>query len=462
MGSSIKIKKSKYLSYQKQGFLYLVFILFLFFSQAGEYVMHYLTLAKTQGALNEYLEERLDGLLLEDESANAYRDRVLKRVKELDQINVSFETYKSQSIAGLDQFRENQFAERIIRRGDLSDIFNQLWLDQVSESKASLTEERLTAYDGRTDSPTDFFFKETPNAVVPSLVEHAKTTFLVEALEELNKQALVFEQFKMERLEEASFTSVYKRRLFLGENFELNIQSLNDQDSVENVTINSIKQGLTRREDGAQLFYRPQKWGKYFVEIQTRSQRFYTSFEVVKPRIRFIAQEEIIDLTLGNEQLISIDPKLIPSTGYAFESDFATNTYENGVLSVKPTTAGEFTLRLSINGQAMDSIKLGSRLPQDLTVMLSDAKGDPSDFAHAHRVQSTDTDFQVLSYTAVYYPKNGTPSSSYNSTSRLLRPELQGWSTEGGGTLVIKDIQLLSSNGKTRVKAQPLIVTTDG
>ncbi len=35
MGNTLKIRKSKYLSYQKQGFLYLVFILFLFFSQAG-------------------------------------------------------------------------------------------------------------------------------------------------------------------------------------------------------------------------------------------------------------------------------------------------------------------------------------------------------------------------------------------------------------------------------------------
>ena len=175
-----------------------------------------------------------------------------------------------------------------------------------------------------------------------------------------------------------------------------------------------------------------------------------------------MAQEEIVDLTLGDEQLISIDPKFIPRTGYSFESDFAISSYESGVLRVKPTTAGEFTLRLIINGQAIDSISLASRLPEGLTVMLSDAKGDPSDLLSAHRVQSTDTDFQVLSYTAEYYPQDGTSPYSYRSTSRLLRPELQSWFTHGGGILVIKNIQLLSSNGITRVKAQPLIVTTNG
>ena len=86
MGNTLKIRKSKYISYQKQGFLYLVFIIFLFFSQAGEYVMHYNSMAKTQGALNQYLESRLTGLVLEDEASDQYRQGVLARVQSLDSI----------------------------------------------------------------------------------------------------------------------------------------------------------------------------------------------------------------------------------------------------------------------------------------------------------------------------------------------------------------------------------------
>ena len=142
MGHTLKIRKSKYLSYQKQGFLYLVFILFLFFSQAGEYVMHYISLANTQKELNTYLENRLSSLVLENETDDTYRQDVLERVASLDKINTSFEEYEQQSIAGLDQFRENQFAERRVRRGELGATFDNLWIEQQEQSEGRWTEKR--------------------------------------------------------------------------------------------------------------------------------------------------------------------------------------------------------------------------------------------------------------------------------------------------------------------------------
>ena len=461
MGNTLKIRKSKYLSFQKQGFLYLVFILFLFFSQAGEYVTHYMYLAKTQKALNGYLESRLEGLVLEDDASNDYRKAVLQRLEELETINAGFAEYERLSIAGPEQFRENQFAERRVRRGQFGTLFTQLWEEQQAQSKGNWTPATLEDYDGRILGPTDFFFKETPNAVVPSLVEHAKTAFLVEALESLNKEALVFEKYKMERLEEANFTSVFKKRLFLGENFEMSLRATDDSDSIEVVTINAVAQPLGRDNGGAQLFYRPGKWGKYFVEIQTRSQRFYTSFEVVRPRIRFVAQEELIDLTLGTTQQISVDADLLPSEGFSFESDFATTNYADGVLEVKPTTVGEFNLRLMVGETPMDSVSLGARAPELLSVMLADASGEAATLANAHRIQSENPDFQVLSYTATFYPKDGSEPKQVQSLSRLLRPEIQSWLEAGAGTLVIKNLSLLSSNGTTRVSAQPLIVAAN-
>ena len=457
MGNTLKIRKSKYLSYQKQGFLYLVFILFLFFSQAGEYVMHYTSLARSQKALNQYLEGQLSSLLLEDQAANKYRQDVLDRVAALNELSDEFSSFEEQSIAGMDQYRENQFAERRVRRGDLGTKFNELWAAQQSQSQGEWTPSSIVDYDERYFNPTDFFFKETPNAVVPSLVEHAKTAFLVEALEDLSKEALVFEKYTMERLEEAGFTSVFKKRLFLGENFEMSMHIEDAKDSIERVTINDKTQILGVEGDETNLIYRPGSWGKYFVEIQTRSQRFYTSFEVVRPRIRFIAQDELIDLTLGSTQKISIDEELIPSEGFEFVSEFATTKYADGVLMVSPTMVGEFSVRLMVGGTVQDEVLLGARAPQLLRVSLADAKGDVATPANAHRVQSINPNFQVLSYTAVYYPQDGSEPKTYQSLSRLLRPDVASWS-DNPGTLVIKDISLLSSNGTTKIQAEPLIV----
>ena len=148
MANTTKIKKSKYLSYQKQGFLYLVFILFLFFSQAGEYVMHYTSLAKTQKALNTYLEGRLSSLILEDASDDEYRNEVLSRLTSLEQIGERFNLYETQNIAGLDQYRENQFAERQVRRSELGTMFSSTWNQQQSKSKGRWTPLVLTDYNG--------------------------------------------------------------------------------------------------------------------------------------------------------------------------------------------------------------------------------------------------------------------------------------------------------------------------
>ena len=161
MANTTKIKKSKYLSYQKQGFLYLVFILFLFFSQAGEYVMHYTSLAKTQKALNTYLQGRLSSLKLEEPSDDEYRNDVLNRLASIEQIGNRFDIYESQSIAGLDQYRENRFAERQVRRGELGEMFNDTWNQQQIQSNGRWTPSLLTDYDGMQSNATDFFFKET-------------------------------------------------------------------------------------------------------------------------------------------------------------------------------------------------------------------------------------------------------------------------------------------------------------
>jgi hypothetical protein len=110
-----------------------------------------------------------------------------------------------------------------------------------------------------------------------------------------------------------------------------------------------------------------------------------------------------------------------------------------------------------VGGTVQDEVLLGARAPQLLRVSLADAKGDVATPANAHRVQSINPNFQVLSYTAVYYPQDGSEPKTYQSLSRLLRPDVASWS-DNPGTLVIKDISLLSSNGTTKIQAEPLIV----
>jgi len=59
MGSTVTISKAKNFSFKKLSFLYLVFILFIFFSSPGMYVTQYTSVANTQASLNDRLLQDL-------------------------------------------------------------------------------------------------------------------------------------------------------------------------------------------------------------------------------------------------------------------------------------------------------------------------------------------------------------------------------------------------------------------
>jgi len=456
MASTIKIRKSKNLSYKKQGFLYLVFILFLFFTQAGVYVVHYMPLARTQKVLNIYLERRLAGLSLSDSVAVAYRDEVLERVNSLKTIENEFETYRELNIAGQDQFRESRFAELKLRKGRLGDLYSDLWSEQQEQIHGKWTPDFLEDYENRSFQPTQFFFEETPNAVLPSLVEHTKMAFLVEALTNFNKEALIFRKYNVERLEKAGFSSFYKKQLSLGENFEIKLKFVRPEDSIVSIRINDSPQPFLYGEDVLALAYRPPVWGDYFVEINTVSGRYYTSFEVLRPRVKFLPQKNIVSLTQGITSEISIDEHALPPD-VVFESESAYTSYDKGILSITPLVSGSFVLRVMVDGEQMDEIFLNSQPPAKLKVELANALGVPSGIFNAHRLQSVNTNFQVLSYEATFYTRNGNTHTSISSNSRLIRPELQEWAGTSG-TIHFKNIVLLGIDGLTRFDGAPLIL----
>ena len=405
------------------------------------------------------MEGRLAALNLQDADADAYRDDVIDRVKSLSTIEEEFASYGAQNIAGLDQFRESRFAELRIRRGRLGQLYSELWSSQQSQSGGQWTPERVEDYEGRQYQPLQFFFRETPNAVLPSLVEHTKTAFLVEALTDLNEEALVFQKYTMERLEKAGFSSVFKKQLFLGENFELALHAVQSEDTIQSVRINDRIQRFQQTDDGISLAYRPGSWGEYFVEITTNKGRFYTSFEVVRPRIQFTPQKEAVSLVQGEKSKMSIDASNVPS-GTTFESEFADIKYSGGLMEITPLAAGVFTVKMMVDGVQTDELSMSAQPPAKLSVAIADALGEPVGIEGAHRLQSVNPNFQVLSYEAAYYPKDGSEVKSIQSNSRLIRPELQEW-VSSPGTLHFKNIVLLAKDGITKIAGTPLILQSN-
>lgn len=129
MANTTKIKKSKFLSYQKQRFLYLVLNFSFFFSQALEYVIHSTSSAKMQEASNSNLKVRLACRIHENHGDNQYSNDVASLVQRGDR----FKLYEGQSIASFVEYPENQFAECRIRLSEWGTKFNSAWIQCQSQ-----------------------------------------------------------------------------------------------------------------------------------------------------------------------------------------------------------------------------------------------------------------------------------------------------------------------------------------
>ena len=84
MSSTITISKAKNFSFKKLSFLYLVFILFIFFSSPGMYVMQYSGVAVTQNLLNDKMLNDLKGFNSVNPNELALKTSTIKLVSNLE------------------------------------------------------------------------------------------------------------------------------------------------------------------------------------------------------------------------------------------------------------------------------------------------------------------------------------------------------------------------------------------
>ena len=119
MGSTITISKAKNFSFKKLSFLYLVFILFIFFSSPGMYVMQYSGVAVTQDLLNEKLLNDLRGFNSVNPKELALKTSTMKSVSEIEALENEYLDFANQTGVSGDRLRENNFAEKKIRKGEL-------------------------------------------------------------------------------------------------------------------------------------------------------------------------------------------------------------------------------------------------------------------------------------------------------------------------------------------------------
>ena len=465
MGSTIQITKSKNMSFKKLSFLYLVFILFLFFSSPGQYVVHFDHLKVTQEELNHRLKSKLlsfEGDAVEDKK---FLNTTFECLSELDSLKYKYQLYaKEFSIFG-DKLRENQFAEKNIRKGSLAAGFTKTnekmeaaYKDFTSKSLSSQIL-NIRSFSGRDIESVEFFFKETPNGVVESVMEHLKTVYLYNAITELFKTKVILPKYEQVTLDEATFIQKFKRLLVLGNPFKLSIKPTRSGD-IPQIKINGSEVKSSKAPDGTyNLEYLPNQHGKYSVEVSLGMERLFAGFEVMKPEFRFIMEKSSFDASVGQRLTISLDTQYFPSKNIRFASDKAEVRREGAILYVTPLEEGMFHLSMFQGDSKLDDIVLYAHEPEDIEVGLLDISGEASTLNGANRLESLNTFWQVVSFRMTVVGNDGA-KQSLRSATRYLRNDLRlaEKNATKGSVLIFDDIKLISKNKGVTKTGRPIVL----
>jgi len=452
------------MSYKKLSFLYLVFILFLFFSSPGKYVEHYESIAITQVELNSRLVQKLKTFESSDPNKLQLKNTTFECLGVLNDLKSKYAQFAEDNLIYGDKIRENQFAEKEIRKGSLSLVFkdnNKKYLTTFEEVVGRSIKSQVSSLKSYTLQEFDdvtFFFKETPNGVINSLFEHMKTVYLYNTITELFREKIILPKYEQILLEEAKFIQRFKRLLILGDQFEMTIQSETGQ--VPYAAVNGQEVSLSTSDSVYyNMTYQPTRAGKYSIEVNLDDERLFTGFEVKRPEFRFVMEKSSFDAFVGQKMLISLDTQYFPSRNVKFVSSRAEVERVEDKLYVTPYETGRFQLSMMQGDEILDELILYAHEPDNIQVGLLDIGGEKSSLKNANRLESLNTFWQVVSFRMTLIDTLGA-KKSLRSATRFLRNDLREMESKAadGSVLIFDDIKLISKNRGIVKTGMPIVL----
>jgi hypothetical protein len=465
MGSTIQISQSRNLSFKKLTLLYLVFILFLFFSSPGQYVIHYSTLATTQTELNERLSGKLKYFQSDIPKELELKNTTLECFNDLSKLESEYAIYAQKNLVKGDKIKENIFAEKNVRRGPLSatlqGILNKYLSSFAKCSNKDLSNDLVNLKDFSQNSyrTIDFFFKETPNGVVKSIFEHFKTVFLYNSLVELTHQNIDLPKFELITINDANFIEKFRRSLVLGETLVLSIKP-DKTGLIPTVKINGALVDVKQASNSIYYInYNPVKPGNYSLEVILGDKRLLSGFNVLKPEFRFVLERSSLDAVVGSKCILSLDSQYIPNKGVTFVSNKAMTVRVKDALYITPTESGVFEVQMKVDNQIVDKVILYAHEPGALKVGLMDIGGQLASLDMANRLESTNTYWQVVNFNMAVVDPQGN-KQTMKSATRYLRNELRDMVSKApsGSTIIFDNIKLVGQESGSAQVGQPIIL----
>ncbi len=466
MGSTVTISKAKNFSFKKLSFLYLVFILFIFFSSPGMYVTQYASVANTQASLNDRLLQDLKAFNSLDPKELDLKNTTVDLVKQLDDLNNEYKKFAVETSVSGDRLRENNFAEKKIRKGAIGpkvvSIIDQYVAKYNTVGKKDLTNDLIAPADfsGTKINNLDFFFKEAPNGVMSTAFEHLRTVFLYQSLIVLKGKDLELPKFEILTMEESDFIQRFKRNLILGEKLDVLVRP-KKKGALPTVKINGgVVDCKPTNGSDFRVIYQPSKAGNYSMEIMVGEDRVLTSFRVEAPAFRYIQEVSNLRSEVGGKFTITLDTNFVPKGDRVkFVSNAADVQRVGMILYVTPQKEGKFEVLMQDNGSNIDKATFFASMPRSPKVSLMDVSGNPVNMQSANKLESENTFWQVIDFDMAVVSPDG-KTQRLHSATRFLRNELREAESKApkGSTLIFDNIRLAGQNGGATTKGSPIIM----
>jgi len=467
MGSStIRITRAKNVSFMRLSLFYLIFIVQIFFTSPGLYVMQYKSVAATQTMINERLESELNVYRATDDNQSQLKNTTLELVTQLDKLKEKYYAFEKEAGISGDRLRENKFAELQVRQGALGVEVNKIlstYLEaygKVGMKNLADDIKRLRDYKGVEFDAMYYFFKATPNGVVPTIFEHFKTVFLYQSLIALKKKDLELPKFEILTIDETDFIQKFKRSLILGETLDLKIRPKDTgKKPVVKINGNPIEIEVLNKID-FRIVYKPARVGDYSLEVSIEEKRLLASFEVVAPAFRFMRSSSSISGVVGEKFFITLDSVYVPKgDNVKFVSNAATVERKGMQLIVIPQKEGRFEISMLLGNQEADKASFFATSKDEQKVALMDVAGNTVSLSQANKLESENSFWQVVDFDmSVTYP-DGTFKKQHSST-RFLRNELRELEIKApkGSVIVCDNIRLVGQTGGTTAKGESLVI----
>ncbi len=456
MPNTIKISKSKNLIFKKLSFLYLVFILFLFLSSPGQFVEHYDNLLPAQEELNSSLKSQLVAFDAETDKQKDLKKLSLETLKELEDIDEVYLNYSESNRVSGEKLKESHFANKEILEGSAGQMLPGLLESFVSEFRAlsgrDLSVDLLKPRDfsNQSHSSLEFFFKDTPNGVLRSVLHHLQTVILINSLQSLEGKEVSLNNPEVLPIGQLDLIQNFKKRLAPGEKLLFKVKLASDDDEL-NVWINGEVLDYSHR-DSVYTYYEflPNETGIYNVDLLYQDQHYYHNFEVNKPGFRFEQDRSTFVAQVGEKQRITLNPSYLPYEDVRFRSEHAELKYQNGELAITPFHPGAFNIYMLHENEILDSIKLFAKDVSVVDVALMDIGGKENPADKAIRLEALNPFWQVVNFRLkITYP-NGKQEILRNAT-RFLRPIIKEKIVDAptGSLMAFEGIKVIGKNGET-------------